>query len=72
MGFPKLRWQEGHFLEREQNAARKGALSQTEWWAMLNVRECFCTLIHKYSNNTKALLTQKELKIPILSFLSSS
>lgn len=55
MGFPKLRWQEGHFLEREQNAARKGALSQTERWAMLNVRECFRTLIHKYSNKHKGL-----------------
>lgn len=55
MGFPKLRWQEGHFLEREQNAARKGALSQIERWAMLNVRECFRTLIHKYSNKHKGL-----------------
>lgn len=59
MDVPRPRWQEGHFLEREQNAARNGAPSQTERWAKLNVPECFRTLIHKYSNKHKGLLNSE-------------
>lgn len=68
--FPKLRWQEGHLLEREQNAARKGAPSQTERWAVLNALECFSTLIHKYSNKHEGLINSErgENSHPLLVF----
>lgn len=61
MDFPKLRWQEGHSLKREQKASRKGVLSQTEEWRMLNVQlgVCFSTLIHKYANKYESLINSE-------------